>query len=277
MLQQTRVGAAIPYYEAFLERFPDVGALARARAATVLARWSGLGYYRRARHLHAAARVVARDGFPRTAKGWRALPGVGSYTAAAVSSIAFDEPAAAVDGNVARVLSRFHAIPGRAAEVRRLADAWLDPRAPGDHNQAMMELGATVCRPRNPLCSGCPLRAGCLGRVEPERYPAKAPRARPVAEVRDVAFALSGGRVRLRLRGDGERMAGLWDLPETEARGRVLAEVRHSVLDRRLLLRVRRGRVAGGGEWFRPERAERLPLTAGARKCLARVGFIPHK
>ena len=152
MLQQTRVAAVVSYYERFLRRFPDVGTLARARIDTVLTLWSGLGYYRRARHLHAAARILRRDGFPRTAADWRRLPGVGPYTAAAVASIAFGEPAAVVDGNVTRVLSRLHALDdGRP--VGDLAQAWLSPRAPGDFNQAVMELGATVCTPRSPECA----------------------------------------------------------------------------------------------------------------------------
>ncbi|MHC4163818.1 MAG: HhH-GPD family protein, partial [Planctomycetota bacterium] len=143
MLQQTRVAAVVPYYERFLRRFPDVGTLARARIDTVLAFWSGLGYYRRARSLHAAARIVRREGWPCTAADWRRLPGVGPYTAAAVASIAFGEPVAAVDGNVTRVLSRLHALDKRGP-VTDLAQAWLIPCAAGDFNQAVMELGATL-------------------------------------------------------------------------------------------------------------------------------------
>ncbi|HYX69772.1 MAG TPA: A/G-specific adenine glycosylase, partial [Terriglobales bacterium] len=153
MLQQTRVNAVLEHYRRFLRRFPDVRALARARQSSVLAAWSGLGYYRRARALHAAARRLVRDfdgGFPRTAEAMRTLPGIGRYTAAAVSSIAFGEPQAVVDGNVERVLERLVGRHLPAAQAWELAAQLLDRAHPGDFNQAMMELGATVCLPREP-------------------------------------------------------------------------------------------------------------------------------
>jgi A/G-specific adenine glycosylase len=274
MLQQTRVAAVVPYFERFLRRLPDAGALARARPETVLALWSGLGYYRRARMLHAAAKRIARDGFPRTAATLRTLPGVGEYTANAVASIAFGERVAVVDGNVERVLSRLHAIEGGRARVRELADAWLAPRAPGDHNQAVMELGATVCTPRAPRCAECPVRAHCRGRDAPERYPAPRPRARPVAERRRVAYVRRNGKVLLRRNGDGGRLAALWDLPPAEGGGPPLATVRHSILDRRLTITVHEGPGGRGGRWFTPRQARALPLAAAARKCLESVGFV---
>jgi len=210
MLQQTRVAAVVPYYERFLARFPDVRALAKARLDQVLALWSGLGYYRRARHLHAAAREVLRNGFPRTEAEWRNLPGIGPYAAAAISSIAFGERAAAVDGNVVRVLSRLHATNG---PVRELARAWLSPRSPGDHNQALMELGATVCTPRAPSCPRCPLTSSCRGRSDPTRYPK--PRAKPrITEERlAVALIVRDGRVQLVRRSPDGLLAGMWELP----------------------------------------------------------------
>lgn len=170
MLQQTRVAAVIPYYGRFLTRFPDVQALARAREAEVLKFWAGLGYYSRARLLHRAAKVIVqRHGgrFPREAESARALPGVGRYIGAAVLSIAYDVPLAVLDGNVARVLARLGARRGdlRAPKTWRQletsAETLLDVRAPGDWNQAMMELGATVCTPRSPRCSACPVSGGC--------------------------------------------------------------------------------------------------------------------
>ena len=274
MLQQTRVAAVTPYYGRFLRRFPDVGALARARLETVLSLWSGLGYYRRARMLHAAARCVARDGFPGTAAGWRRLPGVGEYTAAAVASIAFGEPVAVVDGNVERVLCRLHAEPrpGRR-RLRELAQAWVSRRAPGAHNQAVMELGATICTPRAPACGRCPLRAHCKGRDDPARYPAPTKR-RSVVERRAVKFATRGGRVFLRRHGDGGLLAGMWDLPRSRATGEPLATVRHGILDRRLVLEVHAGRATGAGRWFSPARLERIPLAGAARKCLFRLGVL---
>jgi A/G-specific adenine glycosylase len=263
MLQQTRVKAAIPYYERFLARFPDVHALARARIDDVLAVWSGLGYYGRARHLHEAAHRVAKDGFPRTEAQWRELPGIGPYAAAAISSIAFSERAAAVDGNVVRVLSRFHATHG---PVRELADAWLPPRAPGDHNQAVMELGATLCTPRAPLCPRCPLSSACKGRADPSRYP-KPRRRAPITEERlSVALVVRDGKVQLRRRPATGLLAGMWELPPARPRGTPLAVVKHSVLDRRQVISVYPGRPRRGGRFFGDLSA--IPLTAAAKKCV---------
>src|SRR6202166_2218358 len=156
MLQQTRVAAVIAHYHEFLRRFPTVEKLAAAREASVLAAWSGLGYYRRARMLHAAAKVVVREKggkFPATAKDLRALPGVGRYTAAAIASIAFGEPAAVVDGNVARGLCRLDGEERSGAGVGKRAQELLDRHHSGDWNQTMMELGATLCMPQNPRCA----------------------------------------------------------------------------------------------------------------------------
>ncbi len=189
MLQQTTAAVVALRWGDFLRRFPTVRSLARAPEREVLAAWAGLGYYARARSLRRAARaIVAAGGFPRTAEGWRALPGVGPYTAAAVASISYGEPAAVLDGNVARVLSRLGALclDLRSASGRRrmqsAAQTLLDPSAPGDFNQALMELGATVCTPRAPQCPSCPLGRSCRARRlgNPEAFPPrrrqKAPR-----------------------------------------------------------------------------------------------------
>ena len=173
MLQQTRVAAVIPYYERFLERFPDVQSLAEARQEDVLRLWSGLGYYSRARNLQLAAQqiVATRSGkFPQSEEQALALPGIGSYTAAAILSIAFDAKHAVLDGNVARVLARLDAVRGDLREGRRWralqesADKRLDPKSPGDWNQAMMELGAMICTPRAPQCLLCPVSKFCRAR-----------------------------------------------------------------------------------------------------------------
>jgi len=272
MLQQTRVAAVVPYYERFLRRFPDVHGLARARIDTVLAFWSGLGYYRRARSLHAAARIVRREGWPLTAADWRRLPGVGPYTAAAVASIAFGEPVAAVDGNVTRVVSRVHALD-RGGPVNDLAQAWLSRRAAGDFNQAVMELGATVCTPRAPECPRCPLRDACAGRATPERYPAPRPRARPVHERRAVTFACRDGKVFLTRRNGTGLVAGMWDLPTTRAGGEPLAVIRHAVLNRHIRIEVFAGRARGAGRWFSARQLARIPLATAARKCLRGTEF----
>jgi A/G-specific adenine glycosylase len=172
MLQQTRVAAVIPYYERFLDRFPNLHALAAAPEEEVLRLWSGLGYYSRARNLHKAAqKIVAEHGgaFPSRLEDVRALPGIGNYTAAAILSIAFEQKKAVLDGNVARVLARLGAIRGdlresaRWQELQKCANAYLEPKAPGDWNQAMMELGATLCSPKSPRCLLCPVAQFCEG------------------------------------------------------------------------------------------------------------------
>jgi A/G-specific adenine glycosylase len=155
MLQQTRVAAVIEHYHEFLRRFPTVQKLAAARTSSVLAAWSGLGYYRRARMIHAAAKLIVRElggHFPKTASALQALPGVGRYTSAAIASIAFEEPVAVVDGNVERVLQRFSGTRLAPEKIWKAAEDLLDRQRPGDFNQAMMELGATVCTPRTPSC-----------------------------------------------------------------------------------------------------------------------------
>jgi A/G-specific adenine glycosylase len=173
MLQQTRVAAVIPYYERFLERFSNLHALASAPEEEVLRLWSGLGYYRRARNLHKAAqKIVAEHGgeFPSRLEDVRALPGIGNYTAAAILSIAFGEKQAVLDGNVARVLARLGAVRGdlresaRWQELQECADVYLERKSPGDWNQAMMELGATLCSPKSPRCLLCPVAQFCEGR-----------------------------------------------------------------------------------------------------------------
>ena len=160
MLQQTRVAAVIDHYRKFLRRFPTVQKLAAARKSSVLAAWSGLGYYRRARMMHAAAKAIVREyggRFPETADSLRTLPGIGRYTSAAIASIAFGQPVAVVDGNVERVLQRLSGRRLAGEELWKAANGLLDKRRPGDFNQAMMELGAVVCTPRAPACLTCPI------------------------------------------------------------------------------------------------------------------------
>lgn len=227
MLQQTRVETAIPYYRRFLARFPDVVSLARADEAQVLALWSGLGYYRRCRGLLAAARAVVAAGgrLPASARELERLPGIGPYTAAAIASIAFSEPVPVLDGNVERVLSRYAALSagaggrGGRATLLELAASLLDPQRPGDSNQALMELGATVCTPRAPRCPACPLAAGCRARAAgaPESYPAPGKRA-SVEKVRQiVAFVEEDGRLLLfRRSAEAGQLAALWEFPAVE-------------------------------------------------------------
>jgi A/G-specific adenine glycosylase len=217
MLQQTRVVAVIAHYHEFLRRFPTVAKLARAREASVLAAWSGLGYYRRARMLHAAAKLIVRESdgkFPTTAEEWRALPGIGRYTAAAIASIAFEEPVAVVDGNVERVLQRVSGARLAGEALWEAAEGLLDRVRPGDFNQAMMELGATVCAPRAPACLTCPVVELCASRGEMAGA-AKAVRQKR----REIHYALDcrDGAVFLVQRAPGARlMGGMWELPEVD-------------------------------------------------------------
>ncbi len=225
MLQQTRVAAVIEHYHDFLRRFPNVEKLAAAREASVLAAWSGLGYYRRARMLHSAAKVIVRRNrgtFPSKAAEWLDLPGVGRYTAAAIASIAFGEPTAVVDGNVERVLQRVLGNRLAGERIWESANAVLDPSRPGDFNQAMMELGAVVCTPHNPACLLCPLRDFCATRGELAAMAKPAPQKK-----REIHYALV---CRGERNGDSEvflvqrarnasLMAGMWELPEMKALG----------------------------------------------------------
>jgi A/G-specific adenine glycosylase len=310
MLQQTRVETAIPYFHNFLARFPTPGALAAASAEEVLAAWSGLGYYRRARQLQAAARELQSAGraLPSTAAELEKLPGVGPYTAAAIASIAFGEAVPVVDGNVERVLARFSAEgePVAKSAVRRrlfdLARSFLAPGRPGDSNQALMELGATVCLPASPRCGSCPLADGCAARLAgaSARYPvrAKAPTPRRVRQL--AAIVEERGRLLLfRRPDDAGQLAGLWELPLVEARGRGaatsalthrfggewaigerVATIRHAITAKSFVIAAHRATFAPVADeiregveagWFAREPAAALALSGAARKLLAKV------
>ena len=234
MLQQTQVATVIPYYTRLLRAFPSLKSLANVPLERVLQVWSGLGYYRRARNLHAAARVVAREfggRFPNDYHKARALPGIGDYTARAVLSIAYQQPFAVMDGNVARVVSRLKAIQGNInqplfrAAVQEMLDEMFSRRRPGDFNQAMMELGQTVCLPLAPRCPACPCRKWCEGfRLKtPEAFPA--PRPRRPREVHYLASAIirRAGKVAM-VRGlDDGLLSDLWNFPAALGRTRAKA------------------------------------------------------
>ena len=218
LLQQTQVARGLGYYERFLEAFPTVQALAAAPQDAVLKAWEGCGYYARARNLHRAAAIVAEQGFPQDYAGWLALPGVGPYTAAAVSSLALNERRAVSDGNVRRVLSRLYAeAQPTESWVQERADALLDPVRPGAWNEALMDLGATVCVPKSPACDRCPVSAHCaayrLGR--PGDFPA--PKPRPlVREVRGVALLIGDAERAVLEKREGTLLGGLFGLPLEE-------------------------------------------------------------
>jgi A/G-specific adenine glycosylase len=306
MLQQTRVAVVTERFNAFLERFPTLSALAEASEQDVLALWSGLGYYRRARMLHKAAQFVAahHEGIlPRSAAELRLLPGIGAYTAAAIASIAFGECVAVVDGNVERVLYRVAGWEtgvraGSAAlkrKVGELAGDLMDPERPGDFNQALMELGAMVCLPRNPLCLVCPLSTDCNTRGEHRRPP------RPPMLSREIAHALTVRTKRGAAKGRAARevlleqrpatasvMPAMWELPQLREAAvpdkQLRMAVRHAIMQVNYYVRIRSVAesevdvltVAGGKRrWVALEEAGAMALTGLARKVLTRAHLLP--
>jgi len=314
MLQQTRVAAVIEHYARFIERFPTLVTLAGAGEDEVLACWSGLGYYRRARMLHKAARFVAQelDGkLPSTATELRALPGIGEYTCAAIASIGFDEAAACVDGNVARVLTRVRGWTERtaiAAKIRKAAGELLDCNRPGDFNQAMMELGATVCLPRGPLCLQCPVVELCATRGEHFVGARKKMRSQKAAyafllRITEPNAVKPRGRsskngcaprrpelaVLLEQRPAGASlMAGMWELPEIDGANadaaRRLLDVRHSITVTNYYVTVygyhadaesNLPRSKRTRRWVEARELAEIPLTGLARKVLKRLKALP--
>jgi A/G-specific adenine glycosylase len=330
MLQQTRVTAVLEHYARWMERFPNIPALARAGEAEVLAAWSGLGYYRRARMLHHAAQAVVSEhkgALPRTASALCKLPGIGEYTSAAIASIAFGEPIAVVDGNVERVMTRLGGLapaPGQAAgpaneassaedltanpappgttaalepsppgqtsatstarAIRALAQQLVSSERPGDSNQAMMELGATVCLPKAPLCLHCPVQPWCRTRGEHVSMPRKPLIARAItyALVRRAA----DGHILLRQRAaDASLMAAMWELPElaeVTADAEVILRLRHAITVTNYLVSIVRlgeeqaGHLAGTWRWVPVSELPELPLTGLARKVLRRLELWPR-
>jgi A/G-specific adenine glycosylase len=280
MLQQTRVAAVIEHYHEFLRRFPTVQKLAAAREASVLAAWSGLGYYRRARMMHAAAKVVARERggkLPDTAAEWRELSGIGRYTAAAIASIAFGESVAVVDGNVERVLQRVSGERIAGENLWRAAENLLEPKRPGDFNQAMMELGATVCTPRAPACLTCPVFDLCVTRGE---IPGSAKPARQKKQEIHYALTVRDGAVLLVQRShDTSLMAGMWELPEIPDPGdhsKPAFTVRHSITVTDYTVQVWRKPAADGtsGKWMALTKLQKVAMTGLTRKILRKAGEL---
>lgn len=302
MLQQTRVETVLPFYRTFLDRFPTVGSLAGAELDEVLPLWSGLGYYRRCRQMHQAARRIEAIGrFPSTVEDLRELSGIGEYTAAAIASIAFGVAVPVLDGNVERVIGRRLAMtedPRSRGGRQRLLEAaaeLLDPGRPGDSNQALMELGATVCSPRSPRCFDCPIAAGCQALAEgsPERFPPPRVRKKPVRVRQAAVIVEAEGRWLLFRRAEESRLlAGIWELPWVEleadeaigaAEAKLAARyggtwnigpyrttVKHGITFRSISVEVYSGRVEPSGvlekgaraEWYSP--AERRGLASSS-------------
>ena len=307
MLQQTRVAAVIEHYHEFVRRFPTVQKLAAAKEASVLAAWSGLGYYRRARMLRAAAKVIVRDfggRFPETATEWRELPGIGRYTAAAIASIAFGSPVAVVDGNVERVLARTSGERLTGERLWRAAEDSLDRQRPGDFNQAVMELGATVCTPRAPACLTCPVVELCAARGE---LPVGTTGAPP--KKREIHYALhrrNGSVLLVQRPADVRLMPGMWELPELSSKeikkqvpnprlarirndktlkqgdkgqgdySTFMFALRHSITVTDYTVHVWSAAVDShnGGQWVPLRRLPKLPLTGLTRKILRKLDLL---
>lgn len=280
LLQQTQVSRGLLYYERFLKAFPTVQALADAPQEDVLKAWEGCGYYARARNLHRGAKQVAGQGFPKTYEGWLAVPGVGPYTAAAIASLSLHEARAVNDGNVRRVLARLYAEAAPTeAWVQARADTLLDPQRPGAWNEALMDLGATLCTPKAPQCPSCPVSGQCaaLATGRPADFPAPKVRA-AVKEVQAVAVLIGDDRQAVLEQRQGNLLGGLMGLPSEEigegeaaqaalkrlcqrvqaVPGELLGQVKHTMTHRRITLHVYQASSA-------------LPRQEVARAALSRL------
>lgn len=275
MCQQTQVGTVIPYYERWMSRFPTAQSLAEASEEDVLAHWQGLGYYRRARMLHQGARAIKDRQWPNSAKEWQEIPGIGPYTAAAIASISHGEAVPVVDGNVDRVVSRVNLLGGtkasRHAPVRRWAAERISPERPGDWNQALMELGAKVCTPRNPDCSNCPLASECKAHQTEQagHFPPPEPRKETVDVQLFVRVPVRGGRFGVRQFTSGEWWAGLWGFPISEGpeSGPSFLQFRHTVTHHRLhIVASLAHEEEGEWRWVSLQELEDLPMPTPMRK-----------
>jgi A/G-specific adenine glycosylase len=291
MLQQTTVAAVVPYYERWMKRFPSVHELAAADESEVLALWQGLGYYRRARSLHAAARKVGREMggvFPRDYDALRALPGVGDYTAQAVRAFAFDEPVPVLDANVIRVVARLFDIRTPVdtakglAKVRGKLEELLPAKGGHEFASALMELGALVCRAGRPDCLLCPVKAFCAAE-HPENLPVKAPKA-PVKERSEQAAWVSDGQSVLLQQSTARRWGGLWRLPplDGEPPGGPAAELTYSIVRERVTLRVHRTAKRALMASAEPRKAfsfkelDCIAIPSPHRRAIAKVLGQPH-
>lgn len=284
MLQQTQVKTVIPYFEQWMRAFPSAAALAVADEQAVLAMWQGLGYYRRCRQLLEGARCVARNGMPTSASGWREVPGVGPYTAGAIASIAFGEPAALVDGNVERVFARLTACPETGTKLNRLAWEWaqasVPAHRPGDWNQALMEIGATVCRPRETNCQVCPLRPAChAADADPLAFPTAVAKKSPILLQHETWIPIFGDRVGIRQIPEGEWWHGMWEFPRTIDGRKLfpgeetwpLGSFLHTVTTHRITMLVHAVRIKEALpelRWLTPKELVQVPLPAPQRKAL---------
>ncbi len=311
MLQQTQIDTVIPYYQRFLREFPTVDRLAGAPLERVLELWSGLGYYRRARNLHRAAQEITNNHggqFPMDMRQARSLPGVGDYTARAVLSIAYNKPFAVLDGNVARVMARFLAMRGNLHQrqfrkaIEENLDMLLSRRSPGNFNQALMELGQTLCLPHLPRCGRCPLRSWCRGfrAGKPENFPEPKPRRRAEEWYMAAAVLYRNRRILLCRGMDDGLLDDLWNFPSAMGQSRGQAptllkkklqtalgssltikksahQLRHNITYRAIQVEVFTGEFAGsspgdGFRWFQPSDVDRAAVSQLARKIARKLG-----
>lgn len=295
MLQQTTVQAVIPFYGRWMQAFPTVHSLAQAGEEAVLAAWQGLGYYSRARNLHRAAQIIEREGWPATVEQWRSLPGVGDYTAGAVASIAQGLAAALVDGNVERVYARISADPAVGPGLKRAAWDWagahLAADNPGDWNQALMELGATVCTPKNPACGHCPISDHCmahkLGAVA--GFPAPKPKREWLRLSHAAVVPVCQGLIGLEQCPPGAWWAGLWQTPRFDSAEAAadaypgcgsVGSFKHTVTRHQITLQVfvhHSDEAEAGLTYADPEELDSIALTAPAMKAIRLVlGSAPR-
>ena len=293
MLQQTRVAAAIPYYERFLARFPEVAALAAASDDELLSAWAGLGYYSRARNVRAAAQMIVANGaFPDSYDAIIALPGIGPYTAAAVASICFGLPYAVLDGNVMRVLARLTQEEGdiqsssTRQRLQQSAQNLLDVSDPSSHNQAMMELGAVLCIPREPKCKFCPVSSDCHAHYSglAAELPIKLRRAEIRRVRRTLLVAIRNGNILLWQREqDAAMLGGFYELPEPHQlpevkTAKLLYEFSHAITNHIYdfhVIAARVGQTNSPLQWVRLEQLSALPLSTATRKALAGGKILP--
>jgi A/G-specific adenine glycosylase len=292
MLQQTPVVTVIPYWNRWMNRFPTTAALASADEQEVLSMWQGLGYYRRCRMLLQGARWVEAHGMPTTAAGWLKVPGIGPYTAGAIASIAFDEPAPLVDGNVERVYARLTGDDSRGKDLHNAAWRWANQNVfaerPGDWNQALMELGATVCKPFAPDCQACPLSQKCVAFLSRrvEDLPTKSPKVQAVKLFQVVWVPIHENRFGVRQIPAGQWWEGMWEFPRADVGSDELMAivgegwlesigiVRHSVTHHRITIDVNLVRCESPSEqliWLSIDKLADLPMPAPQRKILRMV------
>lgn len=284
MLQQTTVATVVPYYERWVQRFPTASALAESDIDEALALWQGLGYYRRCRNLHAAANIVSIEGLPDDLEGWMALPGVGRYTAGAICAIALNMPVAAVDGNVERVFARVHSDDD--VDLMRSATEWstglVQCHRPGDVVQALMELGATVCRPATPSCERCPVSASCLALKHgtQDNLPTPKKRKETVQLEHFVIVPVCEGRFGVRKIAEGQWWEGLYEFPRSVSLSRLLeqyedvsvhslGEVKHTVTHHRISIQAHIAVVVRTEEplqWLSPNELLEIAMPAPQRR-----------